>query len=225
MSKFFKILLIIAVSLDVLSAYFEDFMPRYITFFIPIPLIVINYSTKVKRHNVIYLLSFVFTYIATTLYHLTTDLDATLSYFSIAIVFYSIGLAIYNYLVFKKIKYGFREFIQFVILYPICLAMPIYFFFRQLRIDDFISMIIYSINTILFFQITFLLRQKEKRNNLAFTASCIFLFSSFCSGIYFFHPIEELKIFKAIDVATFWTMHILFSLYMIKNSNPINVKK
>lgn len=225
MSKFFKILLITAVLLDVLSAYFEDFIPRYITFFVPIPLIVINYSTKVKQHNVIYLLSFSFTYIATTLYYLTTDSDATLSYSSIAIVFYSIGLAIYNYLVFKKIKYRLREFIQFIVLYAICLAMPIYFFFRQLRTDDFISMIIYSINTILFFQITYILREKEKRNNLAFTASCIFLFSSFCSGVYFFHPIEALKIFKAIDVATFWTMHILFSLYMIKNSKPVNAEK
>lgn len=211
--------------LDVLSAYLQDFIPRYITFFIPIPLIVINYSNSVKQPNKIYLLSFVFTYIGTTLYYLTGDSSITLSYFSMAIVSYSIGLAIYNYLIIERIKYGLRELIQFIILYAMCLVVPIYFFFRQLRVDDFVSMIIYSINTILFFQITFLLKQKEKRNNLAFTASAIFLFSSFCSGIYFFHPIEELKIFKAIDVVTFWTMHILFSLYMIKNSKSIDVKE
>lgn len=218
MNKLFKIVLAIAVVLDVLSFYLTNFIPRHITFFIPIPLLLINYVSKVSKPNLMYLLSFIFTYIGTTLYYLTPNPNNVISYFSIAVFFYSIALVIYNYLIFREINYTKRNLLQFFVLYAVCMFLPIYFFYNQLRIDDFVAMIMYSANTIMFFQLTYMLKQKNRLFNLVFIASCIFLFSSFCSGVYYFYPVEAFKIISAIGVLTFWITHILMSLHVIKNS-------
>lgn len=220
MNKLFKIVLAIAVVLDVLSFYLTNFIPRHITFFIPIPLLLINYVSKVSKPNLMYLLSFIFTYIGTTLYYLTPNSNNVISYFSMAVFFYSIGLVIYNCLIFRDVNYSTTNLLQFFSLYVVCMFLPIYFFYNQLRVDDFVAMIMYSVNTIMFFQLTFILNKKSKGINLAFMASCIFLFSSFCSSIYYFHSIKAFKIFEAIGVLTFWLTHILMSSYMIKNYKP-----
>lgn len=218
MSKLFKIVLVIAVVLDALSVYFIDFIPRYITFFIPIPLLVINYVSKVSKPNFIYLLSFVFTYLGTNFYILLDTPRNVMSYYAIAMLFYNIGLIIYNYLIFVEVSYTIKNLMQFLLLFALNLVVPIYLFYNKLRIDDFTMMLIYAANIILFFQLTYMLKQKNKELNLAFIGSCIFLFSSFCSGIYFFSPNRELRIFGAIGVLTFWATHVLMSLHVIKNS-------
>lgn len=219
MGRGFYILLSIVIAVDVSGHIFPDYFSRNVTAFLPIPLLIINYFDKVAKPNIVYTLSFVFTYLGITLYNLKGGVS-----FALALISYSLGILIYVSVLVKRISFQSRYIFQFILLVFLVLVFPIYKLFGNIKIERLLVMFLYVTSILALFYSAVILNRNTKGTKLALYSSICFIMTTCCTATLLFFN-KKLVIIKVLAAILFWLSHALMSLFVISISKPKNSYK
>lgn len=201
-----------ALILNEVSLFFPENLNNRVTSFLLVPILVIRYFGSTTKPNYVYMLSFLFTYIAITVY-----VSGIKYSFAIGLLLYSIGILIYAFLAKKNTYFNLVNLKQYLFVALAILIVPIYLTVNKVSLITFTSMLIYTLSIIFFLYCSFLLvKQNRPHAKYALIASIIYTFSTFCTALLIFY--SNNLIITITATTTFWFAHLFMNLYMT-NSN------
>lgn len=213
MNSFFYVLLVIVVALDSFGFLYPEYFSRMLTSFLPMPVLIINYFNRVKKPNLIYAASFLFTYLGVTLYNIKDDLWFKLSLFS-----YSIGILIYVFLILEKVYLEKKHLIQFLVLLAIVLLYPLYILSFDLDMYLLLALLFYAICCLSLFYSTIILYLCAEKRSLALFSS-VFLILSTLSSAFLLFADKSHKFIGVCSILFFWLYHVSMSFFFIKKDS------
>lgn len=204
----FFVLFFCALILNETSLFYPETLNNQITSFLLVPILIVRYYSSTIKPNYLYMLSFIFTYFAITVY-----VSGYKHSFVGGLLLYSIGILIYAFLVKKDTYFTISHFIQYLLIATLILALPVYLVYKEVNLKTLISMLIYTLSIIFFFYCSFLLvKQHKPYGKYALIASSIYTLSTTCTALLIFY--SKNLIITVTATTTFWLAHLFMNLYM-----------
>lgn len=215
------ILVVIALTLEVLGEIFPNTIPRFIIAWIVSPVILMYYYVNTYKEHYLYMGSFLFSLLGAYYYNIASDNQN-----AIGILFYSIQIYIYIYIIadtFKK--FSFKNFLCYGMPLILVFVATIYFFLGARNDWVFYMSSFYGILNViyLFCTIVNFINQKSKASTYLLYSGILLAISSILSA-YVYNQQVLIKV-RVIEVL-FYSLSLFFmSKYMIERSKKTELTK
>lgn len=213
MNKFCYVLLVIVIALDSFGFLYPEYFSRMLTSFLPMPVLIVSYFNRVKKPNLIYATSFLFTYLGITLYNVNENL-----WFELSLLSYSIGILIYVFLILKKVYLEKKHLIWFLALLILVLSYPLYILSFDMNGYLLFALLFYAICCLSLLYSTIILYLCSEKRSLALFASIFLMLSTLCSAFLLFVD-KSHKFIGICSILLFWLYHVSMSFFFVKESS------
>lgn len=209
LQKILSVLYFSLMILDGLAIVYPNIIARQYITYLPLPVLMLLYFFSMKKINWNYTFALMATFVGIIFFK-------TVSYYKMALVFYTIGTLLYVIMTLKStveisIKTIFKAAIPFLFVY----LVPLFSYYDVIKMDifNYILAYVFSVGLLFFISVLIYVHKRTKANLWLLISGIVFAISTIINGYYLFK--NQLITIRVCVIFAFLFMHYAMYRHVI----------